>query len=235
MSSLQFKHRNNFLILFFLLLFFTFPIFSQAKNDELRNDNQFRGEVEVAVPIYKELYLTLGSDLRLGQVTENRFVRGEAGFLYKQKIGKYFTIVPRYRYRAEQLFNGASETENRLSTDGIVNFNIRKFSIIDNNLFEFRFRRSGNSQRYRNRLKVSHPVNIGETGIYLFVSDEVYYEWKDLAWTRNRFKVGFSKEINERAGYEIYYMRQNDGFSRPGDLHVFGIEFEIETKKLFGK
>ncbi len=73
MSSLQFKHRNNFLILFFLLLFFTFSIFSQAKNDELRNDNQFRGEVEVAVPIYKELYLTLGSDLRLGQVAENRF------------------------------------------------------------------------------------------------------------------------------------------------------------------
>ncbi len=235
MSPLQFKHRNNFLILFFLLLFFTFSIFSQAKNDELRNDNQFRGEVEVAVPIYKELYLTLGSDLRLGQVAENRFVRGEAGFLYKQKIGKYFTVMPRYRYRAEQLFNGASETENRLSADGIASFKIQKFAITDNNLFEFRFRRSGNSQRYRNRLKVLHPVTVGKTSIDLFASDEVYYEWKERAWTRNRFKVGFGKEINERAGYEIYYLRQNDGFSRPGNLHVFGIEFEIEAKKLFGK
>ncbi|MDQ3751173.1 MAG: DUF2490 domain-containing protein [Acidobacteriota bacterium] len=235
MSPLQFKHRNNFLILFFLLLFFTFPIFSQAKDDEPRNDNQFRGEVEVAVPIYKELYLTLGSDLRLGQVAENRFVRSEAGFLYKQKIGKYFTVMPRYRYRAEQLFNGASETENRLSADGIASFKIQKFAITDNNLFEFRFRRSGNSQRYRNRLKVLHPVTVGKTSIDLFASDEVYYEWEERAWTRNRFKVGFGKEINERAGYEIYYMRQDDGFSRPGDLHVFGIEFEIETKKLFRK
>ena len=235
MSPLQFKHRNNSLILFFLLLFSTFPIFSQAKDDEPRNDNQFRGEVEVAVPIYKGLYLTLGSDLRLGQVAENRFARGEAGFLYKQKIGNYFTVVPRYRYRAEHLFNGERNIENRLSADGIVHFKIRKFSVVDNNLFEFRFRRSGNSQRYRNRLKVSHPATLGETSIVLFASDEVYYEWEERAWTRNRLKVGFGREINERAGYEIYYLRQNDGFSRPGNLHVFGIEFEIETKRLFGK
>lgn len=78
-------------------------------------------------------------------------------------------------------------------------------------------------------------MTVGKTSIDLFASDEVYYEWEDRAWTRNRFKIGFGKEINERAGYEIYFMRQNDEFSRPGDLHVFGIEFEIETKKLFGK
>jgi len=228
-------YRNKLIILFLFPLFSTFPVFSQAEDDEPCDDNQFRAEVEIAVPIYKQLYLTLGSDLRLGQVAENRFVRGEAGFIYKQKIGKYFTIVPRYRYRAEQLFSGASTTENRLSADGIVHFKIRKFSIIDNNLFEFRFRRSGNSQRFRNRLKVSHPVTVGKTSIDLFGSDEVYYEWKERAWTRNRLRVGFGREINERAGYEIYYMRQNDGFSRPGDLHVFGIELEIETKRLFEK
>ena len=179
MSPLQFKHRNKFLILFFLLSFHTFPIFSQAEDNEPRTDNQFRDGVEVAVPIYKELYLTLSGDLRLGQVAENRFARGEAGFLYKQKIGKYFTVVPRYRYRAEQSFNGASETENRLSADGIVSFKIRKFAIADNNLFEFRFRRSGNSQRYRNRLKVSHPVTVGKTSIDLFASDEVYTNGKN--------------------------------------------------------
>jgi len=119
--------------------------------------------------------------------------------------------------------------------DGVINLKIRKFKITDNNLFEFRFRRSGNSQRYRNRLKVSHPVKMGETKIELFASDEVYYEWEERAWTRNRFKIGFGKDVGESGGYEIYYMRQNDGFTRPGDLHVFGIEFEFETKKLFGK
>ena len=222
-------------IVFIVLpLFFTSAVFPQ-NGEEPRSENQARGEIEVAVPIVRDLFFTVGGDLRLGQVDENRFARGEVGFLYKQKIGEYFTVVPRYRYRAEQLFNGASSTENRLSADGVVNFKTRKFQITDNNLFEFRFRRSGNSQRYRNRLKISHPVKIGETKIELFASDEIYYEWEERAWTRNRFKVGFGKDLGERGGYEIYYMRQNDGFSRPGDLRVFGIEFEFETKKLFGR
>ncbi len=219
----------------FTLLFFTFSVFPQTPDVEPCADNQFRGEAELSVPIVKDLFFTVGGDLRLGRVAENRFARGEVGFLYKQKIGKYFTVVPRYRYRAERTFDGASSTENRLSVDGVVNFKIRKFAITDNNLFEFRFRRSGNSQRYRNRLKVSHPVTISETKIDLFASDEVYYEWEERAWTRNRFKIGFGKDLGTHAGYEVYYMRQNDGFSRPGDLHVFGVEFEFETKKLFGK
>jgi hypothetical protein len=219
----------------FLLLFSAFSVFSQNTNEEPRTDNQFRGEVEVAVPIVKDLFLNVGGDLRVSQFKDNRFVRGEFGFLYKQKIGKYLTVVPRYRYRAERTFDGASSTENRLSADGVINFKIRKFEITDNNLFEFRFRRSGNSQRYRNRLKVSHPLTISKTKIDLFVSDEVYYEWEDRAWTRNRFKVGFGKDLGKRGGYEVYYLRQNDGFSRPGDLHVVGIEFEFETKKLFGR
>ncbi|MDQ3711001.1 MAG: DUF2490 domain-containing protein [Acidobacteriota bacterium] len=218
-----------------LPLLFTCPVLPQDSSEEPRSDNQARGEIDVAVPLVKDLFFTVAGDLRVAETAENRFVRGEVGFLYKQQIGKYLIIVPRYRYRAEQLFNGTSSTENRLSADGIVNFKIQKFEITDNNLFEFRFRRSGNSQRYRNRLKISHPVRIGETKIDLFASDEVYYEWDERAWTRNRFKVGFGKDLGERGGYEIYYMRQNDGFSRPGDLHVFGIEFEFETKKLFGK
>jgi hypothetical protein len=116
-------YRSKFLILFLFPLFSTFPVFSQIEDDEPREDIQFRGEVEVAVPIYNGLYLTLGGDLRLGQVAENCFARGEAGFLYKQRIGKYLTVVPRFRYRAEQLFGGTSTTENRLSADGIVYFN----------------------------------------------------------------------------------------------------------------
>jgi hypothetical protein len=234
MRPLQVKRRNRFLI-FALSLIFALPVTPQTSAFEPRADEQFRGEIEVSVPLFKGLFAVFGGDLRVGRFDKTRFARGEAGFLYKQKINDFLTVVPRYRYRAERQFDGESSTENRFSIDGVVNFKIRKFEITDNNLFEFRFRRSGNSQRYRNRLKISHPITVGETKIDLFASDEVYYEWKERAWTRNRFKVGFSKNLSDRAGYEIYYMRQTDGFSRPGDLHVFGVEFEFETKKLFGR
>jgi len=216
-----------------LLIFTTVsPCVAQTSEEEPREEAQFRAEVEVAMPLYQNLELTFGGDFRLGQrAAENRFLRGEFGLLYRQPVGAFLTLVPRYRYRATQEFNGANEKENRLSFDAVVSFPLKRFHVIDNNLFEYRLRSSGNSTRYRNRLRISHTVNIARARFDLFASDEVYYEWKERAWTRNRFKVGIAKDISERASYELYYMRQNDGFSRPGDLHVVGIEFEIEIKK----
>lgn len=227
------SNRKVFLLIFLCQFFFALPIFSQTTNKD--KDNQFRPEVEVEVPLYKQLYLTFDSDLRLGQFEKTRFARPGAGLVYKQKVGRFVSIEPGYRYRYLQEFNGKSETENILFVNGKVKFNVRQFKISQSNLFEYRFRRSGDAPRYRPSLKISHPVTVGKTKIDLFVSDEVYYEWKDRAWTRNRFKIGFSKNIGERASYEIYYMRQNDSYSRPGDLHVLGIKLKIETKRLFGE
>ncbi|MDQ3256513.1 MAG: DUF2490 domain-containing protein [Acidobacteriota bacterium] len=228
------KHFHFCLVLTFFCCVATTR--AQSAGEELRKETQFRTEVEVAMPLYKNFEFVFGGDFRFGQVAEeNRFVRGEVGFLYKQKIGKFLTLVPRYRYRATQEFNGASENENRLSFDGVVGFTMNRFNITDNNLFEYRIRSSGNTTRFRNRLKVSHPISIADSEFALFASDEIYYEWEERAWTRNRFKVGVTKDITAQSSYELYYMRQNDGFSRPGDLHVFGIEFEIGLKRLFGR
>ena len=52
--------------------------------------------------------------------------------------------------------------------------------------------------------------------------DEVYYEWRYHAWTRNRFIIGGGKSLSERLALDIYYVRQNDGFSHPGDLNAVG-------------
>jgi hypothetical protein len=90
-------------------LLFTCPVLPQDSSEEPRSDNQTRGEIDVAVPLVKDLFFTVAGDLRVAETAENRFVRGEVGFLYKQKIGKYLTIVPRYRYRAEQLFEACAQ------------------------------------------------------------------------------------------------------------------------------
>jgi len=229
--DLAVSHRKVFLLIFCCQLFFTLPVFAQSDDDE--RDNQFRMEVEVSVPLYKGLNVFFDADLRLGKFEKTRFVRPGAGFFYKQKFGKFFTVEPGYRHRTLLEFRGKRESENILFVNGKIKFNIRKFEISQNNLVEFRFRKSNNSQRYRPRLKISHPVKVGKTEIDVFASDEVYYEWKNDAWTRNRFKVGFGKKIGERADYELYYMRQNDSYSKPGDLHIFGIAFKIGTKSPF--
>lgn len=226
--------RKVFLLIVFCQLFFALPVFAQSDDDDEERDNQFRAEVEVSVPLYKGLSVFFDADLRLGKFEETRFIRPGAGFFYKQKVNKFVDIEPGYRHRTLIELRGKRGSENILFVNGKIGFDIKKFEIRQNNLVELRFRDSGRRQpRYRPRLKVSHPVTIGKTEIDVWVSNEVYYEWADDAWTRNRFRIGINKKINENANYDVYYLRQNDSFSNPGDLHVFGISFDIGTKSPF--
>ena len=55
-----------------------------------------------------------------------------------------------------------------------------------------------------------------------FVADEIFYDTHFDAWIRNRIYAGVSKKVNAHFTFELYYMRQNDGHSRPGDLNVIG-------------
>jgi hypothetical protein len=109
-----------------------------------------------------------------------------------------------------------------------LRFNIEKFRFSDRNLFERRFRNPGiTSTRYRNRLQVEHPLGRSELGFSLFVADEVFYDWSIDCWVRNRFTAGASKALNKHFTQDVYYLRQNDGVSVPGDLHVIGTTLRI--------
>ncbi|MGI8996888.1 MAG: DUF2490 domain-containing protein [Pyrinomonadaceae bacterium] len=203
---------------------------AQSRPRVPREDTQSRPEVELAIPLYRGLELLLGGDLRAGRVVDARFLRGDVGVSYSYKPSKHVTLRPFYTYRALQEFTGPNENENRFSFEGKASVPFSRFVISDVNLFERRLRSSGNSTRYRNLLKVELPVKFGSAVMELFISDEVYYEWKDNAWTRNRFRIGADKKFGQRVETALFYMRQNDGFSRPGDIHIVGIETEINFR-----
>ena len=69
-------------------------------------------------------------------------------------------------------------------------------------------------------MQLEHPLNVWK--LNGFVADEVFYDTHFDAWIRNRIYAGVSKKVNEHFTFELYYMRQNDGHSRPGDLNVIG-------------
>jgi hypothetical protein len=97
----------------------------------------------------------------------------------------------------------------------------------DRNQFERRLRFPINSTRYRNRFQIEHPIKIRDTSVQLFVSNEVFYDWSFNDWVRNRFAVGVSRRFNKHFTGDVYYMRQNDGRSRPGDLHIIGATYRL--------
>lgn len=193
----------------------------------LHTDTQEWNDVQFAVPITKQIDFVLQGTLRFGRDI-SRPVDERLGFGFSFKIGKYLTISPNYLHIGTQPFANIKQFENRMGLPILVRFPVGKFRISDRNLFERRLRRPGiDSTRYRNRLQVEHPIAPARYQLSLYVSNEVFYDWSVNHWVRNRAAVGVTKVFNKNLQGDLYYLRQNDSHSRPGDLHVIGTALRI--------
>jgi hypothetical protein len=193
-----------------------------------RHDTQNWNDVYLSVPLSKQVDFVMQGTLRngrdLSRPVDERFAIG-----FSFKLGKYLTVIPNYLYIGMQPFEGRRVFESRLSIPATVRIPVGKFLFSDRNLFERRLRRPGiDSTRYRNRFQVDHPIGPDKQKISLFVSDEVFYDWSFNAWVRNRAAIGLSKVVNKHFTLELYYMRQNDSRSVPGDLHIIGTTWRFK-------
>ena len=185
-------------------------------------DNQQWTDVQLAVPVTKTFDFNMLGTLRLGRDI-SRAVDERVGAGFTWKIGQHWLIQPNYLHIGMQPFRGRKIWENRLSLPVTFRFNLDKFRLSDRNLFEHRIRNSGlRLNRYRNRFQVEHPVGHKEWNLSLYVADEVFYDWAIDRWVRNRFIIGGIKVFNKHFTQDLFYLRQNDGVSIPGDLNVIG-------------
>jgi len=209
-----------------LLLFVLTGLTSAQIIDQ--TDNQFWSEVQLAVPVTKDVDFNVLGTLRLGRdISHSVDERIGAGFTFR--FGQHVQVAPNYLYIATQPIRNRRAWESRLSLPVTLRFNVDKFRFSDRNMFERRIRNPGiSSTRYRNRLLVEHPVGPSKWGLSLFVGDEVFYDWSIDRWVRNRFAAGATKVFNKHFTQDIYYLRQNDGVSIPGDLNVIGTILRIK-------
>jgi hypothetical protein len=211
-----------------LLLIFsaTLSVSAQASASPFKEDTQQWNDVQVSVPLNKEIDFTLSSTLRFGR-NVTHLVERRVGVGFSFKVGKYLTLAPSYVNLVVRPTANRKNDENRLSFAATLSVPFGKFVFSDRNTFERRIRTPLNSTRYRNRLQLEHPVKFGKTALQLFVSDEVFYDWSFDGWVRNRFAVGLSRRFNRHFTGDFYYMRQTDGRSRPGDLNIIGATYRI--------
>jgi hypothetical protein len=198
-----------------------------ARAQSRRTDTQEWNDVQIYAPVTKTVDFVVYGTLRIGRnITHPVDERIGAGFSFK--LGKYLTVVPSYLHITTQPFKNTRVYENRLNAAATLRFPLGRFTVSDRNLFERRLRHpGGDSTRYRNRLQIDHPAKLGKARFNVFASDEVFYDWSFNAWVRNRFAAGVSKVWNKQLTTDLYYLRQNDGHSRPGDIHVIGTTFRI--------
>lgn len=208
------------------LLLFVLSGLASAQVDH--TDNQIWSDVQVAVPMTKDIDFNMLGTLRLGR-DFSRPVDERIGMGFTFRFGQHLQIAPNYLYIATQPVRNRKVFESRLSLPVTVRFNVEKFRLSDRNMFERRIRDPGNvSTRYRNRFQVEHPVGPSKRGFSLYVADEVFYDWSIDRWVRNRFTVGGTKVLNKHLTQDVYYLRQNDGVSIPGDLNVIGTTLRVK-------
>lgn len=146
-------------------------------------------------------------------------------------LNKHVAIQPRYFFVARQPFTGGTNYEHRLILETIFRIFPGRFTLTDRPRIERRFRLSReDAWIFRNRFQVEYPVRIVGREFRPFVSNEVYYDTGAHAWTRHRFFIGVIKALDKRVTGEFFYLRQNDGRSRPGDLHVIGTLLRIKLR-----
>ena len=216
-------------ILFFVVFSALFEQIVVSQTIAPQEDTQSWNEIQAAVPVNHKLDIILTGQVRFGRnfrdyVDEHLGVGG--GFTFKQS--KYLQFTETYSYIVNRPAPNRNAYENRLNLSATaISPKFSGVTVSNRVLFERRWRKPANSWRYRNRLQIERTFKPNKLEFRLFASDEIYYDFLAKSWLRNRFIVGAGKPISKQLSLDVYYLRQNDGRSRPGDIHVIGTGLRI--------
>jgi Protein of unknown function (DUF2490) len=148
---------------------------------------------------------------------------------------KFLTVTPSYMYYSVPASGlnklppqpGSftdSYDEHQFRIDGTVAFAIRKFEISARNMYVRRFRPApaDDTNRYRGRIAIAHPLAVQGRILKPFASYETFYEQKG-GWNRERIWTGVTLPLNKHVLLQPSYMWETSEGSRAVDYLLFGL------------
>lgn len=217
--------KKIFLFLFLCSFSANLAAAQTAADDE---DVQSWNDVSLTVPMTKQFDFYTALTLRFGNnVTRLNDTRFAIGFVYKPN--KLWSFQPYYWNISARNARGQFRTEHRMNLRASYRFPFKKFGLSHRSTFEYRLRRPLNSFRYRPSLTFEKdiPKNIIASA-KVFITEEVFYDSLLEKFSRNRFTIGVTKTLSKNLSLDVYYMRQNDGYTHPGDLNVVGTSWKVK-------
>jgi hypothetical protein len=159
-------------------------------------------------------------------ITQLNDRRIAASIVYKPN--KSWSFQPFYWNIVARNSRGRFQMEHRLNLRATYRFPFKKFGLSHRSWIERRLRKPRNSWRYRPSLSFEKGIEKIIPDARVFVTEEVFYDSILKKFSRNRFSVGINKTLTKNLSLDVFYMRQNDGFSRPGDLNVIGTSWRFK-------
>ncbi len=208
---------------------FVINVHAQTSATPPRDDHQFWHETQIVKPLNeaKTQNLVIIGILRIGRELR-RPVDERIGAGVSFRFKKYFTFMPFYLYTDQQPFAGRHINEHRLVAELTIKVPVGQFTFTDRNRYERRVRhREADFGVYRNRLFIDHPAKLGSFALKPFVGAEIFYSTQTTGGrpqdlVRARYLAGINKQITPNLYGELFYLRQQDGVARPGNVHAIG-------------
>ena len=219
--------KNKFFLTIFAIIFFVFSnAIAQTPTLVPQDDIQLWNDVQLTVPLAKKVDFWTSATIRFGK-NVSRFNEGRyaIGFIYHPT--KTWSFQPFYWSIKARDSRGRFREEHRLNLRIAYKFPIKTYGLSHRSIFEYRIRNTGNSWRYRPSLTFEKDLP-KQFKAKFYVTEEPFYDSTLKKFSRNRVTVGITKTLSKQLSLDIFYMRQNDGFSRPGDLNVIGTSWKIK-------
>jgi len=222
------KLKAKYLCLILLTLYSAALAHAQAAVTADDDDFQSWNDVQLTVPMTKHFDFQTQLALRFGN-NVSRLSDGRYSIGFIAKPHRLFSINPFYTNIEARNSVGKFRIEHRLNLRFAYRFPIKSFGLSHRSTIEYRIRRPINSWRFRPSLTFEKEMPKGIiSAARFFITDELFYDSLLEKFSRNRLTIGINKTLSKNTSADIYYMRQNDGFSRPGDLNVIGTSFKVK-------
>jgi len=221
------KKFSQILLVIWVLLLLTLN--GKAQNtDSPGDDNQFWHETNVTVHLNEQLDLAFAGAFRVGRDFKN-LIDQRTGVTLTYKLNRNLSIFGGYLYRGSQPAPRSRRFENRFLGGFTVSASLAKFVFSNRNTFEYRANNSRpDTINLRNRSTVERTVEIFDFKFKPYLSFEVFYDPRRDRLFRQRYTIGASKDLNKKLVGEIFYMRQQDVISNPGNLNVIGTVLRVQ-------
>jgi hypothetical protein len=197
-------------------------------------DTQLWTEVDVTGPLATNTTITGIARLRLSESEPNPTLLSP-GVDLNYKAGEW-TLSAGYRYDAT--------AQREPETVGGKSIEIKQTALLmgrrawrfGRNTLAVRLRLDdtldASSNPYRARVRLEYrwaPEGLRWVS-YLFTNDEVFYEFQDQKWFRNRFRAGGNLTLTEHTDLQVFYQRQDSNNSTPAAINALGLTLNVTFK-----
>jgi hypothetical protein len=191
-------------------------------------DTQLWTEARVKAKLSKRFDLLVENELRFGDdISHHDRLSWMAGVAWHP--ARRLTLSPRWEYIADDPVDDVRSYENRFMLVASLQLPVKIVEATLTTRIEYRLRHDqSDGWRVRPRLKLEHEIGPSSWDLSVYTSDELFYDTRDAAWTRNRFYAGLEKKLGKDLSLDLYYCRQHDLRAGGTDLNIIGISMCLD-------